>query len=81
MCGKSFSESGYWKRNLTGPTQERKHFSAPNVTGVYQRQFSKFTRALTGERNYLGAPKVTTASLSQITERIIIGAIQVYSML
>ena len=62
-------------------TQERKHFSAPAVTGVYQRQFSKFTRGLTGERNYLGAPKVTTASLSQITERIIIGAIQVYSML
>ena len=52
-----------------------------NVTGVYQRQFSEFTRGLTGERNYLGAPNVTTASLSQITERIIIGAIQVYSML
>ena len=43
MCGKSFSESGYLKRNMTGPTQERKHFNAPNVTGVFQRQFSKFT--------------------------------------
>ena len=54
MCGKSFSESGYWKRNLTGPTQERKHFSAPNVTGEFRKL---------RERNNLGAPKVTTASL------------------
>ena len=38
MCGKSFSESGYLKRNMTGPTQERNHFSAANVTGVFQLQ-------------------------------------------
>ena len=42
MC-ESFSESGYLKRNMTGPTQERKHFNTPNVTRVFQRQFSKFT--------------------------------------
>ena len=54
MCGKSFSESGYLKRNLRGPTQERNHLSATNVTG---------------------------ASLSQITERIIIGALQVHTEL
>ena len=60
---------------MAGPTQERKHFNAPNVTGVFQRQFSKFTSllGLPGEKNNLGAPNVTTASLSQITEIIIIG--------
>ena len=77
----SFSESGYLKRNLKGTKLERKHLSAPNVTGVFQHQSSKLTRGLTGERNNLGAPNVTTASLSQITEIIIIGAIQVHSIL
>ena len=75
MCGKSFSESGYLKRNMTGPTQERKHFNAPNVTGVFQRQFSKFTSQ---GREII---RVTTAFLSQITEIILIGALQVHSML
>ena len=81
MCGKSFSESGYLKRNMKGTKLERKHLSAPNVTGVFQHQSSKFTRGLTGERNNLGAPNVTTVSLSQNTERIIIGALQVLSVL
>ena len=75
MCGKSFSESGYLKRNLKGTKLERKHLSATNVTGVFQRQSLKFTRGLTGERNDLGAPNVTRVSLSQNTERIIIGAL------
>ena len=57
----SVSESGYLKRNIRGLTEERKHFSAPNVTGVFQHQSSKFTRGLTGERNHLGAPNVTRA--------------------
>ena len=35
---------------------------------------------LTGERNNLGAPNVTIVSLSQNTERIIIGALQVLSV-
>jgi hypothetical protein len=38
MCGKSFSESGYLKGNMRGSTQERKHFSAPSVSGVFQLQ-------------------------------------------
>ena len=41
----------------------------------------KATIGLTGERNNLGAPNVTTVSLSQNTERIIIGALQVLSVL
>ena len=62
MCGQSLSESGYLKRNMRGPTQERNNFSAPNVTGVFQHQSSKFNRGLTGERNHLlGAPNVTRA--------------------
>ena len=81
MCSMSVSESGYLKRNIKGPTQERKHFSAPNVTGVFQHHSSKFTRGLTGERNDLGGPNVTRVSLSQNTERIIIGALQVHSAL
>ena len=64
MCGKSFSESGYLKRNMMGPTQERNHFSAANVTGVFKHQSSKLTRGLTGERNNLGAPNVTRVSLN-----------------
>ena len=64
MCGKSFSESGYLKRNMTGPTQERNHFSAANVTGVFKHQSSKLTRGLTWERNNLGAPNVTRVSLN-----------------
>ena len=76
MCGKSFSESGYLKRNLKGTNLERKHFSAPNVTGVFQHQSSKFNRGLAGERNHLGAPNGTTAALSQITKRIFIGPLQ-----
>ena len=66
---------------MRGPTQERNHFSAANVTGVFQHQSSKFTRGLTGERNNLGAPNVTTVSLRQNTERIIIEALQVLSVL
>ena len=81
MCGKSFSESGYLKRNMRGPTQERKHFSAPNVTGVFQHQSSKFNRGLGGERNHLGAPNGTTAALSQITKRIFIGPLQAHSVI
>ena len=81
MCSMSVSESGYSKRNMRGSTQEKNHFSAQNVTGVFQHQSSKFTRGLTGERNNLGAPNVTTVSLSQNTERIIIGALQVHSAL
>ena len=68
----SFSESGYLKRNLKGTKLERKHLSAPNVTGVFQHQSSKFNRGLTGERNHLGAPNVTRASVNQITERIVV---------
>ena len=74
----SFSESGYLKRNLKGTKLERKHLSAPNVTGVFQHQSSKFNRGLTGERNHLGAPNGTRAALSQITERIFIGPLQAH---
>ena len=81
MCGKSFSESGYLKRNLKGTKLERKHLSAPNVTGVFQHQSSKFNRGLTGERNHLGAPNVTRAALSQITKRIFIGPLQAHSVI
>ena len=81
MCGKSFSESGYLKRNLKGTNLERKHFSAPNVTGIFQHQSSKFNRGLTGERNHLGAPNETRAALSQITERIFIGPLQAHSVI
>ena len=81
MCGKSFSESGYLKRNLKGTNLERKHFSAPNVTGVFQHQSSKFNRGLTGERNHLGAPNGTRAALSQITERIYTGPLQAHSVI
>ena len=58
-----------------------KTFQCTKCDRSFSTSVFKSTRGLTGERNYLGAPKVTTASLSQITERIIIGAIQVYSML
>ena len=81
MRCKSFSESSYLKRNMRGPTQERNHFSAANVTGVFHYQSSKFTRGLTGERNNLGAPNVSRVSLSQNTERIITGALQVHRVL
>ena len=81
MCGKSFSESGYLKRNLKGTKLERKHLSAPNVTGVFQHQSSKFNRGLTGERNHLGAPNGTRAALSQITERIYTGPLQAHSVI
>ena len=70
MCGKSFSESGYLKRNLKGTKLERKHLSATNVTGF----FNIDQRRHTGERNHFGAPNVT------ITERIIIGAQQVHKV-
>ena len=53
MCGKSFSESGYLKRNLKGTKLERKHFSAPNVTGFFHHQSSKFIRGLKGERLHI----------------------------
>ena len=69
MCGKSFSESGYLKRNLKGIKLEGKHLSAPNVTGIFQHQSSKFNGRLTGERNHLDAPNVTRAALSQITKK------------
>ena len=59
MCGKSFSESGYLKRNLKGTKLERKHFSAPNVTGFFHHQSSKFIRGLKGERLHIYRRKHT----------------------
>ena len=53
MCGKSFSESGYLKRNMKGTKLERKHLSAPNVTGVFHLKGIKL------EGKHLSAPNVT----------------------
>ena len=81
MCSMSVSESGYLKRNLKGIKLEGKHLSAPNVTGIFQHQSSKFNGRLTGERNHLDAPNVTRAALSQITKRVFIGPLQAHSVI
>ena len=69
---------------------ERKHERTHTGEKTFQctkcvRSFStsvlKLTRGLTGERNNLGAPNVTIVSRSKNTERIIIGTLQVLSVL
>ena len=81
MCGKSLSESGYLKRNMRGPTQEKNHFSAPNVTEVFQHQYmTNYYHIMHRVEIPFRYTKCDKSILSQITERIAIGALQVLSL-
>jgi hypothetical protein len=66
-----------YERTHTG----EKTFQCTKCDRSFSTSVLKSTIGLTGERNNLGAPNVTTVSLSQNTERIIIGALQVLSVL
>ena len=85
MCGKSFSESGYLKRNMRGPTQGDKPFQCSNHFSSVWQEFFNISLQNSPEdsqgREMIYAPNVTRVSLSQNTKRIIIGALQVHSVL
>ena len=69
-----------WKKHDRTNAGE-KTFHCTKCDWSFSTSVLKLTRGLTGERNNLGAPNVTTVSLRQNTERIIIEALQVLSVL